>query len=715
MTTAIQQSNGFDPQSSGHSGGAGGSLLRFGPEKALAALRRYWWGLTLGFVIGSIASAAWFFLAPATFVCKAAVWETEKMKLPEGATFSDDQQNYMGTQVELLHSEKMKEAAWDRLRSTGTNTIPPGRRGKPYEVDLRLIQPPKSTLIFLEASSPYPAYTQAFLDALLNEYLDYKKSVRKVVSGDTLSSISEQVLRMERELKDNQEGLTSFQRTNNLAVLHEEGTIAGAHLAQLKTRLSDLSLESKLLEATALEKEAATTNGGASLIGSTATGEADSAASLAAMGERQLAFKEFELLKIQREKLAKYLGPKHPRMIKLNDEIERAQKIVDLYRSQTQDQLAASRSALKMKMDSVLVFIREAEIKVEDANARIAEGERLKQNVARIQTLYDRLVLLLQNVDISRNVDQSTTAILQNATEPERGYRHDVTRAAIPLFATMALSFSIVLLVARRDDRFNSIRDVTERFGEVIIGQVPELATKRNGGGVCRSMLLENNDARHGYAESYRNLRSAIHFLPVAGDRPRLLLVTSAVPGEGKSSISVNLARAMALGGSRVLLVDGDLRKGHLHELLNLQRQPGLADVLQGDAALERSLQTDSFSGLAFLPRGCDTSNPGDLFLSPACGQLLGRMRTEYDYVVIDSCPVFAADDVTTLAPKADATLFVVSSGRSRAHVVSQALDLLQQRQAKLLGLVLNRADASSRSYNFYKYAEYHHRNTLKN
>src|SRR5271166_3355728 len=130
MSASTQPPNGFDPQSPGPAGGGGPPASVFRPQKLLLALRRHWWVPALGLVVGCIGSAAWFFLAPPTFVCKAALWETEKLKLPEGAAFSEDQQNYMGTQVELLRSEKMKDAALDRLRSTGTNTIPLGRKGE---------------------------------------------------------------------------------------------------------------------------------------------------------------------------------------------------------------------------------------------------------------------------------------------------------------------------------------------------------------------------------------------------------------------------------------------------------------------------------------------------------------------------------------------------------------------------------------------------------
>src|ERR1019366_6781767 len=151
-----------------------------------------------------------------------------------------------------------------------------------------------------------------------------------------------------------------------------------------------------------------------------------------------------------------------------------------------------------------------------------------------------------------------------------------------------------------------------------------------------------------------------------------------------------------------------DLRKGVLHQMLGLQREPGLADVLRQPADLEKVIQKDSLLNFSFISSGTVSRNSGDLFLGPPFDELLTQLRQQFDYVLIDSSPVFAADDATTLAPKVDGTLFVVRSRFSSTRPVREALDLLYQRQAKVLGVVFNQADASARSYYYYKYADYH-------
>jgi polysaccharide biosynthesis transport protein len=220
--------------------------------------------------------------------------------------------------------------------------------------------------------------------------------------------------------------------------------------------------------------------------------------------------------------------------------------------------------------------------------------------------------------------------------------------------------------------------------------------------------LLDHGDERHIYAESYRSLRSAIVYLGMEGAAPKILLVTSAIPNEGKSTVSANLARTLAMGGSRVLLVDGDMRKGRLHEVLGFPAVPGLVEILQDPDKLASVIRQNSIPNLSFLSRGGPSHTPGDLFLGAGLNCLLERFRQLFDYVIIDSCPIFAADDSSTLAPKVDGTLFVVRSGYSHAKAVKEALEVLYKRHANIIGIVFNRANTSASGYYYYKYNEYY-------
>ena len=746
----------------------------FHVQRLLGFLLRYWWVPVLTLVLGSLAAGAYIYWKPPTYLSKALMVETLKLRLPEGNLFSEDMQTSVGTQTELLESTRLRDETLQRIRTAasdaGTNSvsIPKGSDGVPLPVTIRVNQSPKSSVFTLQASGSNPSYIEAYLNALMQVYLEYKSQVRAQVSGYTLASISEQVQKAERDLKDEQNALLAFQRTNNLAILQEEGTVSGGYLARLQTQLSDLQLEDRLLKASAADQEKAATQarnaaeykrlgdllatltkkrqdlltqfapenswvvevdkqiaaneklkaqletnnpGLASMKVSADYGltmaqlaSPDSATGLAESTERLSANRELEGLKIQRERLSKYLKPKHPKIVKLDADIDRAQKLLEVFRRQSQEQLAASRNNLELKIQNIQNSIKEWESKVVAANAHIAEAERFKVSVQQKQQIVDRLGLLLQNVGISRNIDQETLQVLQPASPAKRTYTQEIGSGVAGTFGGLALGVGIIFLITLRDDRFTSALEVVEKFGDSIVAQVPEI--KANGSGSY--LLLEEGEDRHMYAESYRNLRSAIMFLAVEGQRPKVLLVTSALPNEGKSTVAANLARTLALGGSKVLLVDADLRRGLLHKLLGFQATPGLTELLKQPDTLPQAMQTNSMPNLQFISAGARLRNPGDQFLGQTFDHLLEQWRKQFDYIVLDCTPVFAADDATTLAPKADGTLFVVRNRYSGAQQVREALELLSQRQARVLGLVFNRADASLRSYHYYKYADYY-------
>jgi capsular exopolysaccharide synthesis family protein len=637
------------------------------------------------------------------------MWETVKLRLPEGTMFSEDVQNFLGTQTELLQSLRLREPTLERVRAASTNALPRGRDGEPLPVAIRVSGSAKSSVFMLEATGSQPGYIRAYLDALMDSYLDYKKTVRQLVSGGTLASVTEQVLKAEGELKAAQDALTTFQQSNNLAILTEEATIFGGNLSRLKVQLTDLEYEARLLKSAAQEAEsgAADTNKTekADLEVAALISQPGSTQSSTAQAEHQSASRELQLLLIQKERLGKNLRPKHPKMLKLQQDIDRAEKMLATIRHQSREQLVSLLDANKLKTENFLASIKEWEAKVVEANVQIAAAERLKVNVQRAQASYERLVLLVQNVAISRNIDQETLAILEPASPPKRSYIKDITVLGMAVVTSLAIGIGIIFLLAMRDDRFVSVLEVNDKLGDAVVAQVPDMPMV---GGKPPLLLGDGEEQQHMYAESYRNLRSALMFLAPEGERPKVVLITSALPNEGKSTVAANLAHTLALGGSRVLLVDGDLRRGHLHKAMGLAQEPGLAELLSEPVDPAKLMQRNSMPNLCFIAAGARVNNAGDLFLRPALDVLLAQWRKEFDYVLIDSSPVFATDDAATLAPRVDGTLFVVRSRFSGARQVQEALELLLRRQAKVLGVVFNRADTSAKSYHYYKYAEYY-------
>ena len=224
--------------------------------------------------------------------------------------------------------------------------------------------------------------------------------------------------------------------------------------------------------------------------------------------------------------------------------------------------------------------------------------------------------------------------------------------------------------------------------------------------------LIGPADERHSFVEAYRNLRSSLLYMAETGARPKIIIVTSSVPNEGKSMTSSNLSITLANTGSRVLLVDADARKGALHTRFEVPAIPGLTEVLQHGFNWEEAVQATKFPNLSLLPQGTFAPNASELFISDVTKEFLRNAAAKYDYVIVDTVPVMAADDVTSLAPHVDGVLFVIRAEFTSARVARAALYALYQRQARVLGLIFNAARPSFEDYYYYRYKGYYKQHT---
>lgn len=209
-------------------------------------------------------------------------------------------------------------------------------------------------------------------------------------------------------------------------------------------------------------------------------------------------------------------------------------------------------------------------------------------------------------------------------------------------------------------------------------------------------------------AESFRQLRTNLQFLRVAGAHAtadsagaHVLAVTSSLSGEGKSTISANLATTLAETGARVLLVDADLRRPTVAGVLGIEGGVGLTTVLAGQADLEDVVQEWGAAGLAVLPSGPVPPNPAELLSSPAMRSLLGHLRARYDHVVIDTTPVLPVADACVLSRIVDGVVVVANTRRVRRRHLSQGLGDLAQVSARVLGVVLNQVRRDEESYSY--------------
>ncbi|PYJ00353.1 MAG: hypothetical protein DME25_20935, partial [Verrucomicrobia bacterium] len=396
----------------------------------------------------------------------------------------------------------------------------------------------------------------------------------------------------------------------------------------------------------------------------------------------------------------------HPKIIAATEEIAHLERLLPIYREQSNEQLTNKLNSLDMQIKNRRKDIKEQEEQVLEINRKTAEWQRLKDNKQRIQAAHDSLQATMDKLDVGKEAAPESVTIHQKAS-PAVPNRPQLSRKlATGALVGLALSVVLLLILDRLDDRVNSVTELQDLFDEPILGQVPqERAPARR----AEIKLIEPEDSRHSFLEAYRNLRSSLLYMVKASERPRTLLVTSSEPNEGKSLTSANLAITMANSGSRVLLVDADLRKGVLHTLFGLPSGPGLSEALSQGLNWSEAVQATRTPNLFLLPRGAITHKSSEFFIGEVTERFLRDAAAKYDYVMIDTAPVMAADDVTSLAPHLDGVLFVIRAERTSARVGRAALELLYHRQVSVLGLVFNGVRPSSVDYYYYyKYKDYY-------
>ena len=688
--------------------GVGGPLspavLRARVYRYNLLLKKYWW-LPVLFLSGSLlVQGVRFFLGEPLYMSAGRMMVSPRIMTGEAAVYTEELSNYFGTQVSLMQSEAIKHRA-----NVAVESAHPDLKG--ILADLVVQQEPKASIFILKVTSPDPKYSQFFADACMSEFLEFKKEMRGETSQKTVDAVAKQLAELEKAISDLDQRIFQFKQENNVVFLQEQGNYVGTYLVDLNKQLAELKKESQLLDLMSIDQtlERQMQNNpdaspkkddmsGASLV--------EGPQSEYIQTKRQL-----QRARARFEQLSKYLRPKHPKILALKDQITREERKLEIVRQQSQESVSEKRQAIQLQMTNLEKLVAESETKALDVGRKMAEYEKMKGERDRQQQLYDRLLGTVQNVNVSQDVSQFDVNILERAT-PAISIKPGFVRSlVIALGVGLILSGGLLFVLDRFNDRVSTVVELCDHFTEPIYGQVPQEVPDADG----RLPLLTPQDTRHVYAESFRNIRSSLRF--VGGDakkKNRVILVTSPTPGDGKSTTTANLALTLSFAtDEKVLLIDGDLRRGGLHRLLGLEGEPGLAEVLGGQAEWRKVIQPTQYKNLSFMSSGEPAGHPGELFFNAYCEVLLQELRGEYETVVIDTAPVLAVDDTPSLAPKADGTLVLYRAGRTSCRLMRNSLEALYSRNAKVLGIIFNGVDPKQPEYGYYKYTEYYYSKTV--
>jgi len=344
----------------------------------------------------------------------------------------------------------------------------------------------------------------------------------------------------------------------------------------------------------------------------------------------------------------------------------------------------------------------------------------IQQEIETNRTLLDNLLQRAKENDVIMASKPNNISVVDYAIAPDGPIGPNRTRTVfIAIFLSLGLGVGLALLLEYLDDTVHSTDEVERLLHLPALAVIPSAlgngkrrllggpATlqKRNGHPSENPELLMNVDGRSPLAESYRHLRTSV-LLSTAGRAPRSLLVTSSLPGEGKTTTAVNTAISLAQTGASVVIIDADMRRPRLRSIFGLPESSGLSSILSSelpDAEVLAMAQKEEVTGLHILTAGPIPPNPAELLGSAQMRKLMRTLQANFNHVVVDSPPVTSFTDGVLISSMVDGVLLVVHGGKSSRHVVKRSRQLLQDVGAKIFGVVLNNVNLQSHDYYYYQ------------
>lgn len=536
------------------------------------------------------------------------------------------------------------------------------------------VQPVKETrVVNILYTDTDPQLAQLITDALVQAYIEENLEIKLGGTKQSLKWMTSKAEEERKKLEEAEGKLQQYMREHNLVTLENRLAIYPEKLSQFSTELSSAESKRKQLESlrNQIESFKASPNALESI-----PFFADNAT---LQSLRNQILKADQLVK----ELSQKYGPKHPAMIKSvedrdilikekNQEIQRINESV-----QTSYELASSQ---EKNLSELLNSTKEELL---DVNERFIQYSIMKREVDSSRALYEALTSSLKQASVTEESQNINIWIMHDASLPQSPSNQKPRRTLlIGLILALAAGIGVALLVEYLDNTVKTVDDIENKYGLTVLGTV--LQAKKSES--IENIIPENNQSA--IAENYRMIRSSL-LLSSADQPPQLILITSMKAQEGKTSTAVNLARTLAQVTDNVLIIDADMRKPRIHQLLALDNHVGLSSFLSGNVSETIILPTGE-DKIRAIPSGPIPPNPAELISSQRMKILLKELAKEYSFIIIDSPPLSHLADGMILSTLVDGTVLVTRSGKTTFEEFSAGIKKLQDFKPHILGVILN-------------------------
>jgi exopolysaccharide transport family protein len=405
-------------------------------------------------------------------------------------------------------------------------------------------------------------------------------------------------------------------------------------------------------------------------------------------------------------------GARHPEVLRTTKQLDDIKSQIQQEINRTISNLDAQAQVARQRAASIQASLNRARGTLAGNNAAAVRLNELERNAASVRTLYESFLNRFKETTTEQGMADSDARVVSKAKIPgSPSFPKLGLNLALGLVFGLIAGIGAILLAEALDSGVSTSEDIERFLGVASLGSVPLLSSTQTGsrGGAQSPAEIIVEKPLSAFAEAFRNLRTSIVYSRV-DKSVRVIAITSSLPGEGKTTTAFCLGRAMAMSGSRAVVVDCDVRRRNINRLLGHEPTVGLMEVLAGKATLDQALALDSASGAWFLPLARSSFTPKDLFGGQAMQNLLTELKARFEFVILDTAPVLPVADTRSLAPQADVVVFLTQWRRTPRRAVQTAFELLRSVGADIAGVALTQVDVREQARYGYGDAGYYYR-----
>ncbi len=617
-----------------------------------------------------------------------------------------DTDQFLATQIKLVQSDSVLRPVDQRfkLRELEQQDNSPRAQDAPVGLKrLKVTRPPNTYLLLISYRSADPQLAADAANAIAQSYLEHTYNIRLRSSASLSEFMEKQLDELKAKMERSGLALVGFERDLSVINPEEKTNI-------LSSRLLQMNLELTSAQADRLKKEAAFDSvSGGSMEAALATPQGESLRKLT--DHLNDAHEQFTEIKT-------HFGANHPEYKRALAKVNEVQTSIEQTRKQIGERVEVEYREAERREGMVKQALADSKTEFDHMNARSFEYQALKREADADKTLYEELIRRIKEAGINAGFPEQPDSRMADPARPSATSR---CIPSLPLNLLLAFVFSAMVAVGAAvltDLLDKTIRDpeqVARTLRTEVVGSLPLMKNRSAAALQERSTAAPGTATERdlsGFGESIRTLRNSI--LLTSFDRQyRSLLVTSAAPGEGKTTTAANLAAAHAEQGKRTLLVDGDLRRPSVHRNFNLSSALGLSNARLGEIPWRDAVvEAQGTPGLFVLPAGPPSRRASDL-IGRGLVEILAEASAEFDLVMLDAPPLLGFAEPLQMATAVDGVIVVARAGQTSRKSVATVLATLNRLRSKVVGVVLNEVHKElSDSYYYYGYYRSYYRPT---